>query len=138
MESRLSKHARVMASWVGDEGEIALRESKPGHVKFYFEHSFEVDGKQYRHCFACVQWFKEYSNETPFRNPLSVFYANVFKLPGAATFIPVQRIQSRFIAVNEKHQNTDILIVCPVIQCFTIVTKLCLLCFGAKIVTWTN
>ena len=116
MESRLYKHARVMASWVGDEGEITLGNSRPGRVKFYFEHAFDIDNKQYRHCFACVQWFKEYPDNTPFRNPLSVFYAKVFKLPGAATFIPVQRIQSRFIAINKKHQNVDIVIVCPLLQ----------------------
>ena len=115
MESRLYKHARVMASWVGDEGEISTGNSKPGRVKFYFEHSFDVGKKQYRHCFACVQWFKEFQDNTPFRNPLSVFYAKVFKLPGAATFIPVQRIQSRFIAINKKHQNFDLLIVCPLL-----------------------
>ena len=115
MESRLYKHARVMASWVGDEGEINAGNSKPGRVKFYFEHSFDIGKKQYRHCFACVQWFKEFQDITPFRNPLTVFYAKVFKLPGAATFIPVQRIQSRFIAINKKQQNFDLLIVCPLL-----------------------
>ena len=83
-------------------------------VKFYFEHSFDIGKKQYRHCFACVQ-FKEFQDDTPFRNPLSVFYAKVFKLPGAATFMAVQRIQSRFIAINKKHQNFDLLIVCPLL-----------------------
>ena len=94
MESQLFKHARVMALWVGEEGEISTGESKPGRVKCYFEHSFDIDKKQYRHCLACVQWFKEYPENTPFKNPSSVFYAKVFKVPGAATFIPIQRIQS--------------------------------------------
>ena len=44
--------------------------TRPGQVKFYFELSFalsfDIDDKQYRHCFACVQWFKEYPNDTPF------------------------------------------------------------------------
>lgn len=75
MENRLYKHARVMASWVGGEGQITLGQSCPGRVKYYFEHSFEVDEQQYRHCFACVQWYKEYTNNVSFRNPLSVFYA---------------------------------------------------------------
>ena len=34
-ESRLYKHARVMASWVGDEGEISLGISRPGRVKYF-------------------------------------------------------------------------------------------------------
>ena len=67
MENRLYKHARIMASWVGSEGEITLGASKPGRVKFFFEHSIELNGKQYRHCFACVQWYKEYSTKTPFQ-----------------------------------------------------------------------
>ena len=57
-------------------------------------HSFVFDKKQYGHCFACVQWFKEYPNNSLFKNPSSVYYAKVFKLPSPATFIPVQRIQS--------------------------------------------
>ena len=60
--------------------------------------------------------FKEYPENTPFRNPLSVFYAKVFKVPGAATFIPIQRIQSRFIAINKQNQNVDLVIVCPILQ----------------------
>ena len=91
-----------MASWVGDEGEISLGISRPGRVKYFFEHSFVIDKKQYGHCFACVQWFKEYPNNSLFKNPLSVYYAKVFKLPGPTTFIPVQRIQSRFVAINRK------------------------------------
>ena len=71
--------------------------------------------KQYGHCFACVQWFKEYPNNSLFKNPLSVYYAKVFKLPGPATFIPVQRIQSRFVAINRKNNNVDTVIVCPLL-----------------------
>ena len=88
-ESRLYKHTMVMASWVGDEGEISLGISRPGRVNYFFEHSFANDKKQYGHCFACVQWFKEYPNNSLFKNPLSVYYAKVFKLLGPATFIPV-------------------------------------------------
>ena len=36
MDNRLYKHARIMASWVGSEGEIALGASKPGRIKFFF------------------------------------------------------------------------------------------------------
>ena len=99
-ESRLYKHARVMASWVGDEDEISLGISRPGQVNYFLEHSFVIDKNG--HCFACVQWFKEYPNNLLFKNPLSVYYAKVFKLPGPTTFIPVQRIQSRFVAINRK------------------------------------
>ena len=114
-ESRLYKHARVMASWVGDEGKISLGISRPGRVKYFFEHSFVIDKKQYGHCFACVQWFKGYPNNSLFKNPLSVYYAKVFKLPGPATFIPVQRIQSRFVAINRRYNNVDTVIVCPLL-----------------------
>ena len=64
---------------------------------------------------ACVQWFKEYPNNSLFKNPLSVYYAKVFKLPGPATFIPVQRIQSRFVAINRRNNNVDTVIVCPLL-----------------------
>ena len=101
---------------VGDEGEISLGISRPGRVKYFFEHSFVIDKKQYGHCFACVQWFKEYPNNSLFKNPLSVYYAKVFKLPGPATFIPVQRIQSRFVAINRRYNNVDTVLVCPLLQ----------------------
>ncbi|CAH3041628.1 unnamed protein product, partial [Porites evermanni] len=41
-ESRLYKHARVMASWVGDEGEISLGISRPGRVNYFLEHSLLI------------------------------------------------------------------------------------------------
>lgn len=112
-ESRLYKHARVMVSWVGDEGEISFRISRPGQVNYFFEHSFVIDKNG--HCFACVQCFKEYPNNSLFKNPLSVYYAKVFKLPGPATFIPVQRIQSGFVAINRRYTNVDTVIVCPLL-----------------------
>lgn len=116
MESRLYKHARIMATWAGEEGETALSGCKPGRVKFYFEHSLQLRNDYRTHFFASVQWFKEYDIDTHFRNPLSVYYAKVFKQPGPASFIPVQRIQSRFIAVHDKHQNIDILVVFPLLK----------------------
>ena len=61
-ESRLYKHVRVMASWVDDEGEISLGISRPGRVNYFLEHSFVIDKNG--HCFACVQWFKEYPNNS--------------------------------------------------------------------------
>ena len=36
MEDRLYKHVRVMASWVGGEGQITLGQSSPGLVKISF------------------------------------------------------------------------------------------------------
>ena len=39
-ESRLYKHARVMASWVGDEGEISLGISRPGLVNYFLNIHF--------------------------------------------------------------------------------------------------
>ena len=88
-ESRLYKHARVMVSWVGDEGKILFRISRPGRVNYFFEHSFVIDKNG--HCFACVQWFKEYPNNSLFKNPLSVYYAKVFKLPGSSNIHPCSK-----------------------------------------------
>ena len=39
-ESRLYKHARVMASWVGNEGEISLGISRPGRVNYFLKIHF--------------------------------------------------------------------------------------------------
>ena len=68
------------------------------------------------HCFACVEWFKEHRNQIQFRNPSTVYYAKVFKQLGPATFIPVPRVQSRFIAVYEKDWNISILIASSILQ----------------------
>ena len=43
MEDCLYQHVRVMASWVGGEGQVTLGQSSPGRVKYYFEYSFEID-----------------------------------------------------------------------------------------------
>ena len=64
-----------MAALVGSEGA-----SKPGRAKYSIEHVVELNWKEYRHCFACVQWYKEYSTEMPFRNLLSVAFNGIAKL----------------------------------------------------------
>ena len=65
MESRLYKQARIMVIWAGEEGEIALRGCKPERVKFYFEHSLQLENDHYTRCSASVQWFKEQRHRFP-------------------------------------------------------------------------
>ena len=113
MENRLYKYVRVMASWVGGEGQIALGQSIPGRVKYYFEYSFEIDEQQYRYCFACVQWYKEYANNVSFRNPALCVLCQSFFTNRCCNIYSVQRIQSRFITMNTKHENVDVITVCP-------------------------
>ena len=112
-EDRLYKHLRVMASWVGGEGQITLGQSSPGRVKYYFEHSFEIDEQQYRYCFACVQWYKEYTNNVSFGNPALCVLCQSFFTNRCCNIYSVQRIQSRFITMNTKHENVDVITVCP-------------------------
>ena len=112
-EDCLYKHVRVMASWVGGEGQITLGQSSPKRVKYYFERSFEIDEQQYRYCFACVQWYKEYTNNVSFGNPALCVLCQSFFTNRCCNIYSVQRIQSRFITMNTKHENVDVITVCP-------------------------
>ena len=66
------------------------------------------------HVFAVVDWLKPSQRDFDYQNPLSVWYAKQYELAGPAAFLPLQRVHSRFISVEELHDDVKYLVVSPV------------------------
>ena len=104
----------VMASRCGADGSIHSGRERPGVVKYYIMHSAKVDGHQLNHMFAVTDWLKPSETDFEYANPLSVWYAKNYELPGPAIFLPVQRLHSRFVSVEEIHSGKKYCIVSPI------------------------
>ena len=103
-----------LSSWCGQDGCIYPGNARPGLVRHYMERSVEVDGEQPTHVFAVVDWLKPSQRDFDYQNPLSVWYAKQYELAGPAAFLPLQRVHSRFISVEELHDDVKYLVVSPV------------------------
>ena len=114
LASRERNFSRIMASWCGSDGIINPGKPRPGVVKYYILHSVKVGHQQLEHMFAITDWLKPAEGDLGYANPLSVWQAKQYEPAGPTIFLPVQRIHSRFISVEECHSNVKYLVVSPV------------------------
>ena len=63
--------------------------------------------------FAVVDWLKPSQRDFCYQNPPSVWYAKRYELAGPAFFLPLQRVYSRFISVEELHDDAKFLLRLP-------------------------
>ena len=70
----------------------------PGIVQYYFTHSIKLGEEHVAHYFACVRWFLAHE-ESYFANPIKI-YKNKFHPGGPASFMPLQRVFSRFASAE--------------------------------------
>ena len=111
-ESRLYKHARVMASWVGDEGEISLGISRPGRVNYFLEHSLLI--RMDIVLFVCsglksiptIRYLRTHCLFTMLR------YLNFPVLQHSSLF---KEFSPDLLLLTGRYTNVDIVIVCPLL-----------------------
>jgi len=120
LESRSLRCARVMASWVGDDGEVdPTAPIRPGEVKFYFTNCLSTDDDvKQQHIFACIQWYSEDAQNNTFRRPVELWQSNIFDSPGPATFLPIQRVYCKFAAAYIQKSESRKLVVTPILRTF--------------------
>ncbi|XP_070568393.1 uncharacterized protein [Ptychodera flava] len=115
LNKRTLRYSYVMATWAGENCTILLDKKfvRPGKVKYYMTHCVQVGRELLEHVIAVVEWFKPMENNFEYSHPLSVWNGVEVEKPGPATYIPVQRICSKFVAVREKSKNNTILVASP-------------------------
>ena len=101
INKRSENNSLIMASWAGENREICfenLLELRPGRVSYFMEHTFEIGGERVSHILAVVRWYKKAElDQSPFNiTPLRSWFNRSIG-HSAASFIPVQRIHSKFI-----------------------------------------
>ena len=98
--SRLCPYAPIIASWCDNNGVANPGMMRPGIV-----HSVEIKGEQNIDAFAVVDWCKSSEQDLGYGNPPSVWFAKEFEYAGAAVFLPVQRIHSKFLYADKLYSG---------------------------------
>ena len=111
---RLRNYSGIVASWLNDDLSIGASPLRAGDVMHYLQHTIFVDGKAQTHLFAMVRWLKK--SNTNVRNPLKAYKRGQHEDPSPASFIPVQRIYSRYIWTDKNNDH----FICPLVRKFFI------------------
>lgn len=113
--SRSIRSSYILASWVSTGGLVDTSASEPraGCVKFYLRQNVCVAGEYKPFLLAYVMWYQNHPDKDYFGQPLQVCCKDLFEQLGPATFLPVQRIQSKFVPAFQRVKGEDVLVVCP-------------------------
>ena len=100
------RHGRVMASWTNDNGEIDFdADIRPCHIKRFVGHNVCIveDGKRVfrEHVFAEVEWLKRHVDPGRVPPSVTVWDHKMRGGIGASSYLPVQRIHSKFAWVEK-------------------------------------
>ena len=87
---------------------------RPGIIRYFIVHSVEIKGQQNIDAFAVVDWCKSSEQDLGYGNPLSVWFAKEFEYAGAAVFLPVQRIHSKFLYADKLYSGQMYLVISPI------------------------
>ncbi|XP_077866348.1 uncharacterized protein LOC144354095 [Saccoglossus kowalevskii] len=113
--SRYSRSSLILASWctLGGQIDTNLANDQPGIIEFFFTQFLTIDGKQEQCMMAKVRWFQKHPSLDYYGKPVEVWCPTSFEMSGPASFIPVQRIKSKFIAGFDKIKRERIMCVIP-------------------------
>ena len=116
-QTSLSKRSSyVRASWHGQDGEVNATsfDLRPAVILCFFKHNLTVAPHQSQtHVFAKVKWFASHHARHLFGSPVEVWCSNLFEVSGPSQYLPFHRIHSQFIAGYYRHQQDNVLCVCP-------------------------
>ena len=114
--SRSKRSCYILAAWCGKDGHVdkTTEELRPGHVMNYFQHNYTMLGNTKSHIFAFVKWYQHYQSHHATSS--QVWCANLYEPFGPASFLPVQRIHSQFVAASTKLNDESVLYICPLQQ----------------------
>lgn len=89
---------------------------RPARVSSYFKHSVMYHGSFKPHYFAFVQWFEQHPSRRLFGDPVELWCHDIYEQHGPASYLPIQRIQSKFVAGEDKVEDETLLFVMPLQQ----------------------
>ena len=117
--SRLNRSSYILAKWADQYSgnvDISASDARPGTVLYFVKQKICIDGNLSTFCFARVNWFQYHPQRfhcgTPGVAP-EVWCANLFDCFGASSFLPIQRIQGKFLPVYDKLEEENVLFVLP-------------------------
>jgi hypothetical protein len=117
--SQSKRSSYIMAAWCGMDGKVdsITTDLRPGRVLFYFKHCLTIGQRVVPHIFAFVQWYQHHPLQHQVASSrIEIWCSNLFEPFGPASFLPVQRIHSQFVAAFNTINNEQVLYVCPTPQ----------------------
>ena len=112
--SQSKRSSYIMAAWCGMNGKVDSITTvlRPEQVLFYFKHCLTIGQRVVLHMFAFVQWHHPLQHQgVPSR--MEIWCATLFEPFGPTSFLPVQRINSQYVAAINDEQGVY---VCPTSQ----------------------
>lgn len=117
---RSSRSSMIMAHWHGDGGQIIKYEDmelcpRPGQIENIILHNVLIDDKSCVHILAQVRWFAK-PNENVLKyygKPVEAWLRDVYDVEGPSTYIPVQRIKSKFVYAYDRVGGNNVIVVMP-------------------------
>lgn len=115
MQPRAIRSGKILASWPAGNGQI-LDETfslAAGTVQYFFSHSIKLADEHFTHYFACVRWYVPDEESNNYGNPIKVFKHQLHP-GGPSSFMPVQRIFSRYASVELEKEGQKNIVVSPI------------------------
>ena len=118
--SRSSRSSYILAHWCGSNGKVLSYDNmtftpRPGQILWFYKHILFVDNQPYEHYFAFVEWYMPMPEaiKNKYGKPIQVWRNKIFEPTGSASFIPVQRIKSKFVYIEQSIESHDVIVVLP-------------------------
>lgn len=114
-QSRLDRSSYIIASWCDDDGNILHGHSpRPGRVE-YFMHMFVKmsNGEIVPVILARASWYQKHYAKDMFRNEsVTIWAKDLYEVTGPSNFIPVHRIQTKFVSgfINVKREPVRVVV----------------------------
>lgn len=119
-KGRSNRSSMITAHWVGENGHISSFENmnlkpRPGQVEKIILHNVLIEGVSHVHCLARVKWFSPVNEslQNYYGKPIEIWKADVYEDEGPASFIPIQRIKSKFVHAYQNFQGVNGIVVIP-------------------------
>lgn len=117
---RSSRSSMIIAYWHKDDGQICTYDDMdltpwPGQIQQLIVHNVIFGQKSHVHLLAKVKWFSKLDEQTfkHYGKPVEAWHSNVFDVEGPTTYIPVQRIKSKFVYAYDKIGGKNVIVVMP-------------------------
>ena len=114
--SRSKRSSYIRARWCGRNGRIDASSLRPGVVSHFIKHSVSIGGMFKPHYFAVVDWFESHPSKDLLGAPIELWCHDLHEAFGPASFLPVQRIYSKFVGAIDKITDETMLVVMPLPQ----------------------
>ena len=115
--SRSKRSSYILAKWCGRNG--AINDSsclRPACITYFAKHVVRVDGRMIPHIFSVVNWFESHPSRNLLGDPVELWCHELHESIGLASFLPIQRIYSKFVAAVDKFDEETLLVVMPLTQ----------------------